>query len=171
MSRWWVRADVRRPPPRAAGRRLSEPEQVLSVVAHLSPLPVAGLGLALIGRPVVWLALALPLGPAVMLLATRRAPQRVRIQVTEALNFNLTIAAGAVLAGGGLSVIGRASWSMQLLGVFLLLLLVVFVNWLVLMTLAAVEAGRGAPFGYPAIVRVVPGPSGRTEADGGTARH
>ena len=78
MSRWWERADVRRPPPRPAGRRVSESHQILSVVAHLSPLPVVGCGMLLLGRPVVWLAITLPIGPLLVLLAIRTSPMEVR---------------------------------------------------------------------------------------------
>lgn len=158
MPRWWERGDLRRSQPRPVGRRLELGEQVFGVVAHLSSLPIIGLGMLLVGRPVIWLAATLPLGPLLVLMLGRRAPREVRIQATEALNFSLTIALAALVIGLGLSLVGRAEWSLLLLPVLLLAVLVVFVNWLVLLTLAAIEAGRGVPFAYPAILRPVPAP-------------
>lgn len=160
MQRWWQRGDLRRSGPRPAGRRLQLGEQVLGVVAHLSSLPVAGVGMLLVGRPVIWLAAALPLGPLLVLVLGRQAPRGVQAQATEALNFSLTIALAALGAGVGLSLVGRTEWSLLVLPVLVLLVLVVFVNWLVLLTLAAIEAGRGVAFAYPAILRPVPAPSG-----------
>lgn len=158
MPRWWERADLLRSGARPVGRRLEISEQVLGVVAHLSSLPVAGLGMLLVGRPVIWLAAVLPLGPLLVLVLGRQAPRGVRTHATEALNFSLTIALAALGVGAGLSLVGRTGWSMLVLPVLVLLVLVVFVNWLVLLTLGAVEAGRGVPFSYPAILRPLPAP-------------
>lgn len=133
------------------------------MVAHLSPLPVLGLGMALTGRPIVWLALFLPVGPLIMTALSRSASWRVRLHISEALNFNLTIALATLATALGLSLIGRTPSTMLLLPVLLLLLLLLAVNWLVLLTLAAIEAGRGLTFRYPAIIRIVrpPSPPGR----------
>ncbi len=158
MPRWWERGDLRRSQSRPAGRRLELAEQLLGVVAHLSSLPVAGVGMLLVGRPVIWLAATLPFGPLLVLVLARQASPGVRKHATEALNFSLTIALAALGVGAGLSLVGRAEWSMLVLPVLVLLVLVVFVNWLVLLTLAAIEAGRGVSFAYPAILRPVPAP-------------
>lgn len=156
MARWWERGELQRPQPRPAGRRLEFGEQVLGVVAHVSSLPVIGVGMLLVGRPVIWLAAALPLGPLLVRWLGRSAPRWVRTQATEAVNFSLTIALAALGIGAALSLVGRAEWSLLLLPVLVLAALLVFVNWLVLLTLAAIEAGRGVWFAYPAILRPVP---------------
>ena len=158
MSRWWERADVRQPPPRTAGRRLSASEQRWCVVAHLSPLPVVGLGMAVLGRPMVWLAVVLPLGPLLLFAVTRGTSSRVRAHATEALNFNITIALATLMTGVGLTLVGRTPSTMLLLPLLLLVLLLLAANWLVLLVIGAIEAGRGVTFRYPAIVRIVPAP-------------
>jgi uncharacterized Tic20 family protein len=156
MSTWWERRRLHQEP-RPRGRRLAAGSQLLVVMAHLAPLPIAGLVLLAVGRPVVWTALAVPLGPAAVRWSAGLRDALVRSHATEALNFNLSIALYAGAIGGLLSVVGLTPYTAILAPLLLLLLLLVFANWLVLMGLAAVEAGRGARFGYPWILRLVPG--------------
>lgn len=155
MSRWFAREQLHRPVARRPGRRLPATEQVGAVVAHLAPLTVVGIGLALLGRPVVWLLLAVWLGPLAVWLLAGAQRSWVRAHAAEALNHNLTVAVVVGLLAGALSVIGRAPWSTFFLPLLLLGLLVVVVHWLVMLALAAIEAGRGVAFSYPAVLRLV----------------
>lgn len=155
MSRWFAREQLQRPVVRRPGRRLPASEQVGAVVAHLAPVTVAGVGLALVGRPVVWILLVVWLGPlGVWLVAGEQRPW-VRTHARAALNHNLTMAVVVGLLVGALSVIGRAAWSTFFLPLLLLGLMVVVVHWVVMLALAAIEAGRGVAFTYPAALPLV----------------
>lgn len=163
-SAWWQRSDLRRPLPRPTGRRRPESEQIGSVVAHLAGLPLLGIGVLLVGRPVVWLALAMPFGPLLVRALAGRTRSWIAHHATEALNFSLTMAALVVVTSGGLSVAGRTAVTTFLIPLLLLVLLLLLVNWLTLMTVGAIEAGRGVAFRYPITLRPVAVPAVRSVA-------
>lgn len=156
MNPWWDRAELRGSRLRPSGQRRAESEQLGAVVAHLSSLPVVGLGLVVVGRPLVWLLLTLPIGPLVVRTLASSARPWIHHHATEALNFAITISALVAVVGGGLSVVARTAATTFFVPLLLVLLLLTLANWLTLLVMGAIEAGRGVAFRYPAIIRLVP---------------
>jgi uncharacterized protein len=141
-------------PPRAEARKdLPLSEYGWAALAHLASLPVVALVIAAAGRPLVWAGLAIPLGPAVVVALVRRKSTFVRAHAREALLFGCSVALYAVVLAGGLTLVIRSEYTLVLLPLLLLALLLLAVNWVLFSVLAAIEAGRGAPFSYPLTLR------------------
>ena len=111
---------------------LSAEERTWGMIAHLAAL--AG----------IVLPLGNMLGPLVVWLARRDQSQFVGDQAREALNFNITVAFGALVCFALMWV---------LIGILLFAALVLF--WLVMTIIAAAKASEGIRYRYPIAVRLV----------------
>jgi len=120
------------PRPTYPGARIPDSEaRTWAVVAHLSPLAAAFVGLPFLGPLVVWLL-------------KREAHPYVAEQAREALNFNLSMFIYAM--GAAISII---------FAIGILLLPALLVAWFVLGIVGAVKAGNGEPYRYPLTIRMV----------------
>ena len=84
------------------------------------------------------------LGPLIVWLARRRDSAFVEDQAKEALNFNITVAFGALVCFA-------LMW--LLIGIPLFAALVLY--WLAMTIVAAIKASEGAPYHYPFALRFV----------------
>jgi uncharacterized Tic20 family protein len=116
-----------------SGRRPSESERTWAMLAHLAAL--AGI--------VVWIVGAI-LGPLIVWLVRRDESDFVAEHAREALNFNITVAIGAVMC-------------LLLMLVFIGFILgaALFIAWLVLTLVAAIKASEGQHYRYPVSLRLV----------------
>jgi uncharacterized protein len=111
----------------------SESERTWAMLAHLAAL--AGI--------VVWLVGAI-LGPLVVWLVRRDESEFVAEHAREALNFNITVAIGAVMCG-----------LLALVFIGFILGAALFIAWLVLTLVAAIRASEGQHYRYPVSLRLV----------------
>jgi uncharacterized Tic20 family protein len=111
----------------------SESERTWAMLAHLAAL--AGI--------VVWIVGAI-VGPLVVWLVRREESGFVAEHAREALNFNITVAIGAVMC-------------LLLMLVFIGFILgaALFIAWLVLTLVAAIKASEGQHYRYPVSLRLV----------------
>jgi uncharacterized Tic20 family protein len=111
----------------------SESERTWAMLAHLAAL--AGI--------VVWLVGAI-LGPLAVWIAKRDESEFVAEHAREALNFNITVALGAVMCG-----------LLALVFIGFILGAALFIAWLVLTLIAAIRASEGQHYRYPVSLRLV----------------
>ncbi len=116
---------------------------------HLTPLVPAAIAAALIGRPAVWAAPVLVLGPLFGggLLARGRDVGRCHQQ--RALDFNASVALLALALWGVLEVGARFELAGVLVPVGVLLLALLWMNWLLMIAIAANRARYGELFEPP----------------------
>jgi len=120
-------------PTPAPSRMPSESERTWAMLAHLAAL--AGI--------VVWLVGAI-LGPLAVWIARRDESEFVAEHAREALNFNITVAIGAVMCG-----------LLMLVFIGFILGAALFIAWLVLTLIAAIKASEGQHYRYPVSLRLV----------------
>ncbi|MBS0581351.1 MAG: DUF4870 domain-containing protein [Proteobacteria bacterium] len=119
--------------PLAAGPAVTESERTWGMLAHLSAL--LGVVVPLFGCVI---------GPLLVWLARRDESKFVEEQAKEALNFNLSVFAAAIVC-------------VVLMLVFIGFILgaALFIAWLVMTLIAAIRASEGMPYRYPLSLRLV----------------
>ncbi|WP_420436341.1 hypothetical protein [Candidatus Poriferisodalis sp.] len=126
-------------------------ERRRDAAVHLTPLLPAAAAVTVIGRPAVWAAPALVLGPLVggVLTRGRDVGRRHRLR---AIDFNATVALAALALWGILEFGARFELAGVLVPVGLLLLVLLWLNWLLMMAIAANRARYGELFEPPWVV-------------------
>ena len=118
--------------PAAPGTPPTQDERTWGMLAHLS----------------AFVGLVVPLGniiaPLVIWLARRDGSAFVEIEAKEALNFNISVALGAIVCA-----------LLTLVFVGILLGVALFVTWLVMTIIAAIKASEGIGYRYPVSLRLV----------------
>lgn len=119
-------------PPGGVGGQLSQQdERTWGMLAHISAILAAIVGLSF-------------LGPLVVLLIQGPKSQFVRRQAVEALNFQITTYIAAIVSG-----------LLILLFIGILLLPLVLIAWLILTIMAGIAANNGQDYRYPVNIRLV----------------
>lgn len=134
--------------PGTTGQRLQD------AAIHLSALVAAAAVVAVVGRPALWLAVFLPLGPLLLgrVLAGHRA---VGLEHrTRAVDFNITVALYALAIYGVLRLGAHVEALGVLVAVGVLLLLLLLLNWLLMSAIAANRARYGELFDPPWVLPV-----------------
>ena len=95
------------------------------------------------------------LGPLIVYVIYANRSQYVRGHAVEALNFNITI----LIAWIALIVVG-VILTISIIGILLLIFLIplafaLWIYWLVITIVAAIQANQGQPFRYPLSIRFV----------------
>lgn len=129
-------------------------QRLRDAAIHLTAPAAAAAVLAVVGRPALWLAVLLPLGPLLLgwLLAGRRAvglEHRAR-----AVDFNVTVALYALAIYGVLRLGARVEALGVLVAVGVLLLLLLLLNWLLMSAIAANRARYGELFDPPWVLPI-----------------
>ena len=129
-------------------------QRVRDAAIHLTALVAAATVLAVAGRPALWLAVLLPLGPLLLgrVLAGRRAAgleHRAR-----AVDFNVTVALYALGIYAVLQLGARVEALGVLVAVGVLLLLLLLLNWMLMSSIAANRARYGELFDPPWVLPV-----------------
>lgn len=119
--------------PGASPSEVPADDRTWGMVAHLSAL--AGIVIPLVGNI---------LGPLIVWLARRDRSRFVGEQAKEALNFNITVAFGAL-----------ACYVLTWLLIGILLFVALGLYWLTMTIIAAVKASEGIRYHYPIAVRLV----------------
>ena len=119
-------------PPGGAGGQLSQSdERTWGMLAHISSILAAIVGLSF-------------LGPLAVLLIQGNKSQFVRRQAIEALNFQITTYIAAIVSG-----------LLILLVIGIVLLPLVLLAWLILTIVAGVAANNGQDYRYPLNIRLI----------------
>ena len=127
-------------------------ERRRDAAVHLTPLVPAVLAVAVLGRPVLWAVPMLVLGPLLLggLLTRRRiVGQRHRLR---AVDFNASIALAALALWGVIEFGARFALAGVLVPVGVLLLALLWLNWLLMMAISANRARYGELFEPPWVV-------------------
>ena len=129
-------------------------QRLRDAAIHLTAPAAAVAVVAAVGRPSLWMAVHLPLGPLVggRMLAGRRAvglEHRAR-----AVDFNITVALYALGVYGLLRLGARVEALGVLVAVGVLLLLLLLLNWLLMSATAANRARYGELFDPPWVLPV-----------------
>ena len=129
--------------PGTAGQRLWD------AAIHLTPLLPAAAAVAIFGRPVLWAAVFLPLGPVVVgrLLAGKR--EAGLEHWVRSVDFSISIAAYALCVYGLLQMAVRFEAVGVLVAVGILLLVLLLLNWVLFTIVAANRARYGELFDPP----------------------
>ena len=147
-------------------------QRLRDAAIHLTALVAAAAVLAVVGRPALWLAVLLPLGPWLLgwVLAGRRAvglEHRAR-----AVDFNITVALYALGIYGLLRLGALVEALGVLVAVGVLLLLLLLLNWLLMSAIAANRARYGELFDPPWVLpvrRLLPAARFRRSPESGAA--
>ncbi len=118
------------PPP---GPIPTQDERSWAMIAHLAAF--AGFVLPLVGNM---------LGPLVVWLTRRDQSAFVASQAKESLNFNISVALGAVVC-----------WMLIYVLIGILLGVMLFFSWLALTLIAAIKASEGVDYRYPVSLRLI----------------
>ena len=124
-------------------------ERRRDVGVHLTPLVPAAAVVTVIGRPALWAAPVIILGPLTLgaiLIRGRDAGRRHR---RRAVDFNASVAVAALVLWGVLELGARVEPAGALVPVGLLLLALLWLNWLLMMAIAANRARYGELFEPP----------------------
>ena len=124
-------------------------ERRRDAAVHLTPLLPAAAAVAVIGRPALWAAPVIILGPlalGAMLSHNRDAGRRHR---RRAVDFNASVAVAALVLWGVLELGARVELAGALVPVGLLLLALLWLNWLLMMAIAANRGRYGELFEPP----------------------
>ncbi len=129
-------------------------ERLRDAAIHLTAPATAAVAVAILGRPVLWLAVLLPLGPLLggRMLAGRR-PVGLEHRV-RAVDFNVTVALYALGVYGVLQLGARVEALGVLVAVGILLLLLLLLNWLLMASVAANRARYGELFDPPWVLPI-----------------
>ena len=141
-------------------------ERRRDAAVHLTPLLAAAAAVTVIGRPAVWAAPALVLGPLAggVLTRGRDVGRRHRLR---AIDFNATVALAALVLWGVLELGTRIELLGILVPVGVLLLSLLWLNWLLMIAISVNRARYGELFEPPWVVpfaRWRDGQSPRTRA-------
>ena len=121
---------------------------------HLTAPVTAAAVVAVLGRPVLWLAVLLPLGPLLggrLLAGCRTVGLEHR---ARAVDFNSTVALYALGIYGALQLSARVEALGVMVAVGVLLLLLLLLNWLLLVAVAANRARYGELFDPPWVLPI-----------------
>ena len=119
---------------------------------HLTPLIPAAAAVAVIGRPALWAAPVLVLGPLVVGGILTRGRDAGRRHRRRAIDFNATVSLAALVLWGVLELGARFELAGVLVPVGLLLLALLWLNWLLMIAIAANWARYGELFEPPWVV-------------------
>lgn len=134
--------------PGTTGQRLRD------AAIHLTAPATAAAAVAVLGRPALWLAVLLPLGPLLggrVLAGGRDAGLEHR---DRAIDFNITVALYALGLYGVLQLGARVEALGVLVAVGVLLLLLLLLNWLLMSAVAANRARYGELFDPPWVLPI-----------------
>lgn len=127
-------------------------ERLRDAAIHLTPILPAVVAVAGIGRPALWAAAFLPLGPLVLgrlLAGTREAGHE---HWARSVDFSISIAAYALGVYGLLQLAVRFEAVGVLVAVGILLLVLLLLNWLLFTLVAANRARYGELFEAPLVM-------------------
>ncbi|MCY3607835.1 MAG: DUF4870 domain-containing protein [Acidimicrobiaceae bacterium] len=130
----------------------SPADRLRDAAVHVTPLVPAAVAVAVIGRPALWAAPVIILGPLVLgafLSRGRDAGQRHR---RRAIDFNASVALAALVLWGVLELGSSVELTGVLVPVGLLLLALLWLNWLLMMAIAANRARYGELFEPPWVI-------------------
>ena len=132
--------------PGTTGQRLRD------AAIHLTPIAPAAVAVAVIGRPVLWAAVFLPLGPLVVgrLLAGNR--EAGLDHWVRSVDFSISTAAYALCVYGLLQTAVRFEAVGVLVAVGILLLILLLLNWLLFTLMPANRARYGELFDPPLVM-------------------
>ena len=132
--------------PGTTGQRLRD------AAIHLTPIVPGAAAVAVIGRPALWAAVFLPLGPLAIgrLLAGNREPGR--DHWVRSVDFSISIAAYGLCVYGLLQMAVRFEAVGVLVAVGILLLVLLLLNWLLFTMVAANRARYGELFDPPLVI-------------------
>ncbi len=119
---------------------------------HLTPLAPAAMAVALIGRPAVWAAPALVLGPLFGGGLLARGRDVGRSHRRRAVDFNASVALVALALWGVLEIGARFEPAGVLVPVGALLFALLWLNWLLMIAIAASRARYGELFSPPWVI-------------------
>lgn len=121
------------------------------VAQHLVGLVPLIAVLVTVGRPILWLAALLPLGPLLLGPLLGRGPVS-RLHRREALGFSVTVASAYMVIAVGLTSGASTPVLVMLIPPFSLGIPVVTLAWLTLSLMAAARARHGILMAYPFVV-------------------
>ncbi|WP_419932787.1 hypothetical protein [Candidatus Poriferisodalis sp.] len=124
-------------------------ERIRDASVHLTPLIPAAAAVVVIGRPAVWAAPVIILGPLALGAILSRGGDAGRRHRRRAIDFNASVAVAALLLWGVLELGARVELAGVLVPVGLLLLALLWLNWLLMMAIAANRARYGELFEPP----------------------
>ena len=127
-------------------------QRLLDAAIHLTPVLPAAAAVAIFGRPVLWAAVFLPLGPLVVgrvLAGNREAGLE---HWVRSVDFSMSIAAYALCVYGLLQMAVRFEAVGVLVAVGILLLVLLLLNWVLFTVVAANRARYGELFDPPLVV-------------------
>ena len=116
---------------------------------HLTPLAPAALAVAVIGRPAVWAAPVLMLGPLFIGALLARGRDVGRTHQRRSVDFNASVALMALVLWGVLEIGARFELAGVLVPVGALLLALLWLNWLLMIAISANRARYGELFEPP----------------------
>lgn len=116
---------------------------------HLTPLVPAAAAVAAIGRPALWAAPVIILGPLALGAILSRGRDAGRRHRRRAIDFNASVALAALVLWAVLELGARVELAGALVPVGLLLLALLWLNWLLMMAIAANRARYGELFEPP----------------------
>lgn len=119
---------------------------------HLTPLAPAAIAVALIGRPAVWAAPVVVLGPLLLGGLLARGRDVGRSHRRRAVDFNASVALVALILWGVLELGARFELAGVLVPVGALLLALLWLNWLLMIAIAANRARYGELFSPPWVI-------------------
>ena len=127
-------------------------QRLRDAAIHLTPIVPAVAAVAVIGRPALWAAVFLPLGPLVLgrLLAGGR--EAGLDHWVRSVDFSISIAAYALCVFGLLQLAVRYEAVGVLVAVGILLLILLLLNWLLFSMVAANRARYGELFDPPLVM-------------------
>ena len=127
-------------------------ERLRDAAIHLTSFVPAVVAIVVVGRPELWLAVFLPLGPLVLGRALAGNRPVGLDHWMRAVDFSLSVAVYALATYGLLSIGVRVEEAGVLVGVGILLLALLVLNWLLFTFVAANRARYGELFDPPGVV-------------------
>ncbi|WP_419943993.1 DUF4870 domain-containing protein [Candidatus Poriferisodalis sp.] len=127
-------------------------ERRRDAAVHLTPLIPAAAAVAVIGRGALWAAPAVILGPLALGALLSRGRDFGRRHRRRAADFNASVALAALVLWGVLELGARVELAGVLVPVGLLLLALLWLNWLLMMAIAANRARYGELFEPPWVI-------------------
>lgn len=127
-------------------------ERRRDAAVHLTPLIPAAAAVAVIGRPALWAAPVIVLGPLALGGILSRHRDAGRRHRRRAIDFNASVAVVALVLWGVLELGARVELAGVFVPVGLLLLALLWLNWLLMMAIAANRARYGELFEPPWVI-------------------
>ncbi|MDE0133836.1 MAG: hypothetical protein OXM54_03250 [Acidimicrobiaceae bacterium] len=127
-------------------------ERRRDAAVHLTPLIPAAAAVAVIGRPALWAAPVIVLGPLALGGILSRHRDAGRRHRRRAIDFNASVAVVALVLWGVLELGARVELAGVFVPVGLLLLALLWLNWLSMMAIAANRARYGELFEPPWVI-------------------